>query len=163
VVETVGVYFASSDIRLISSYAVLLAHPDPQALGPLWPLAAPCSPPWPWRWWARHGSYRLPALLLLAILADIALAVSWALFSRAHAVSLAGHGGVLRAGAYATAVVGGRLAWPLPVLAGAAVGGAMASWSAPWRCDCSGPYFAVFTFGLAELAKHTLDSGTRRA
>src|SRR5713101_405932 len=87
--------------------------------------------------------------LVVVILADIALAVSWAFFSGPTRYLSLATGAFFGAGAYATAVVGGRLAWPLPVLAGAAVGGAIA-------LRLRGPYFAVFTFGLAELAKHTL-------
>lgn len=94
--------------------------------------------------------------LLLAILADIALAVSWAFFSGPTRYLSLATGAFFGAGAYATAVVGGRLAWPLPVLAGAAVGGAMALVVGALALRLRGPYFAVFTFGLAELAKHTL-------
>jgi branched-chain amino acid transport system permease protein len=94
--------------------------------------------------------------LLLAILADVALAVSWAFFSGPTRYLSLATGAFFGAGAYATAVVGGRLAWPLPVLAGAAVGGAMALVVGTLALRLRGPYFAVFTFGLAELAKHTL-------
>jgi len=94
--------------------------------------------------------------LLLAILADIALAVSWAFFSGPTRYLSLATGAFFGAGAYATAVIGGRLAWPLPVLAGAAVGGAMALVVGALALRLRGPYFAVFTFGLAELAKHTL-------
>jgi len=94
--------------------------------------------------------------LLLAILADIVLAVSWAFFSGPTRYLSLATGAFFGAGAYATAVVGGRLAWPLPVLAGAAVGGAMALVVGALALRLRGPYFAVFTFGLAELAKHTL-------
>ena len=94
--------------------------------------------------------------LLLAILADIVLAVSWAFFSGPTRYLSLATGAFFGAGAYATAVIGGRLAWPLPVLAGAAVGGAMALVVGALALRLRGPYFAVFTFGLAELAKHTL-------
>jgi len=94
--------------------------------------------------------------LLLAILADIALAVSWAFFSGPTRYLSLATGAFFGAGAYATAVIGGRLAWPLPVLAGAAIGGAMALVVGALALRLRGPYFAVFTFGLAELAKHTL-------
>jgi len=94
--------------------------------------------------------------LLLAILADMALAVSWAFFSGPTRYLSLATGAFFGAGAYATAVIGGRLAWPLPVLAGAAVGGAMALVVGALALRLRGPYFAVFTFGLAELAKHTL-------
>ena len=94
--------------------------------------------------------------LLLAILADVTLAVSWAFFSGPSRYLSLATGAFFGAGAYATAVIGGRLAWPLPVLAGAAVGAAMALVVGVLALRLRGPYFAVFTFGLAELAKHVL-------
>ncbi len=94
--------------------------------------------------------------LLLAILADVALAVSWAFFSGPTRYLSLATGAFFGAGAYATALVGGRAPWPLPVLAGAAVGAAMALAVGVLALRLRGPYFAVFTFGLAELAKHTL-------
>ncbi len=94
--------------------------------------------------------------LVLAILADIALAVSWAFFSGPSRYLSLATGAFFGAGAYAAALVGARLFWPLPVLAGAAVGAAMALVAGALALRLRGPYFAVFTFGLAELAKHTL-------
>ena len=94
--------------------------------------------------------------LLLAILADVTLAVSWAFFSGPSRYLSLATGAFFGAGAYATALIGGRLAWPLPVLAGAAVGAAMALLVGVLALRLRGPYFAVFTFGLAELAKHLL-------
>jgi branched-chain amino acid transport system permease protein len=94
--------------------------------------------------------------LLLAILADISLAVAWAFFSGPSRYLSLATGAFFGAGAYATAVVGGRLAWPLPVLVGAAVGAVMALAVGLLALRLRGPYFAVFTFGLAELAKHVL-------
>jgi len=94
--------------------------------------------------------------LLLAILADVALAVAWAFFSGPSRYLSLATGAFFGAGAYTTAVVGTRLAWPLPVLAGAAVGAAMALAVGVMALRLRGPYFAVFTFGLAELAKHAL-------
>jgi len=94
--------------------------------------------------------------LLLAILADVVLAVSWAVFSGPTRYLSLATGAFFGAGAYATAVIGGRLAWPLPVLAGAAVGAAMALLVGLLALRLRGPYFAVFTFGLAELSKHVL-------
>lgn len=94
--------------------------------------------------------------LLLAILADVVLAVSWAFFSGPTRYLSLATGAFFGAGAYATAVIGGRLLWPLPVLAGAAVGAAMALLVGLLALRLRGPYFAVFTFGLAELTKHVL-------
>ena len=94
--------------------------------------------------------------LILAILADIALAVSWASFSGPTRYLSLATGAFFGAGAYATAVLIGRLVWPLPVAAGAAVAALMAVVVGALALRLRGPYFAVFTFGLAELAKHTL-------
>jgi len=94
--------------------------------------------------------------LLLAILADVSLAVAWAFFSGPSRYLSLASGAFFGAGAYTTAVVGSRLAWPLPVLAGAAVGAVMALAVGVLALRLRGPYFAIFTFGLAELAKHVL-------
>ena len=94
--------------------------------------------------------------LALAILADVALAVAWAFFSGPTRYLSLATGAFFGAGAYTTAVVMARLPWPLPVLAAAAVAAAMALLVGTLALRLRGPYFAVFTFGLAELAKHTL-------
>jgi branched-chain amino acid transport system permease protein len=94
--------------------------------------------------------------LALAVLADVALAVAWALFSgRSHYLSLA-TGAFFGAGAYTAALLVGRVPWPLPVAAGAAVAAAMGLGAGALALRLRGPYFAVFTFGLAELAKHVV-------
>lgn len=94
--------------------------------------------------------------LVLAILADVGLAVAWAFFSGPTRYLSLATGAFFGAGAYTTAVVMARLPWPLPVLAAAAVAAAMALLVGTLALRLRGPYFAVFTFGLAELAKHTL-------
>jgi branched-chain amino acid transport system permease protein len=94
--------------------------------------------------------------LTLAILADVALAVAWTLFSGPTRYLSLATGAFFGAGAYTTAVVMARLPWPLPVLAAAAVAAIMALVVGTLALRLRGPYFAVFTFGLAELAKHTL-------
>lgn len=94
--------------------------------------------------------------MALAILADIALAVAWAFFSGPSRYLSLATGAFFGAGAYVTAIVGGRAAWPLPVLAGGLVASLMALVVGLLALRLRGPYFAVFTFGLAELAKHTL-------
>ncbi len=94
--------------------------------------------------------------LALAILADVVLAVAWAFFSGPTRYLSLASGAFFGAGAYATAVAGGAVPWPLPVLLGAAVAAAMAGVVGALALRLRGPYFAVFTFGLAELAKHLL-------
>src|SRR5437870_9865605 len=90
--------------------------------------------------------------LALAILADVALAVSWAFFSGPSRYLSLATGAFFGAGAYAAAITGAQLMWPLPVLVGAGVGAAMALVVGVLALRLRGPYFAVFTFGLAELA-----------
>jgi branched-chain amino acid transport system permease protein len=94
--------------------------------------------------------------LALAVLADITLAVSWAFFSGPTRYLSLATGAFYGAGAYTTAVTHTALMWPLPVLAGALVAAAMAAVVGLLALRLRGPYFAVFTFGLAELAKHSL-------
>ena len=94
--------------------------------------------------------------LALAILADVALSVAWAFFSGPTRYLSLATGAFFGAGAYTTAVIGARLAWPLPVVAGALVGAVLALVVGVLALRLRGPYFAIFTFGLAELAKHTL-------
>ena len=94
--------------------------------------------------------------LALAILADVALAVSWAFSSGPSRYLSLATGAFFGAGAYVTAIVGARVPWPLPVLGGALIGCLMALMVGALALRLRGPYFAVFTFGLAELAKHTL-------
>ncbi len=65
-------------------------------------------------------------------------------------------GAFFGAGAYVTAIAGKGLAWPLPVVAAGGVGAVMALGLGALALRLHGPYFAVFTFGLAELTKHTL-------
>ena len=103
--------------------------------------------------------HTLPAYyrsLTLAILADVALAVAWAFFSGPTRYLSLATGAFFGAGAYTTAVIMATLPWPLPVLAAAVVAAAMALVVGTLALRLRGPYFAVFTFGLAELTKHTL-------
>jgi branched-chain amino acid transport system permease protein len=94
--------------------------------------------------------------LALAILADVVLAVSWSFFSGPTRYLSLATGAFWGAGAYLTALVGPRAPWPVPVLLGGALGAAMALVVGSLALRLRGPYFAVFTFGLAELAKHAL-------
>ncbi len=94
--------------------------------------------------------------LALAILADVVLAVAWSFFSGPTRYLSLATGAFWGAGAYLTAMVGGAAPWPAPVLLGGAVGAGMALVVGGLALRLRGPYFAIFTFGLAELAKHTL-------
>jgi branched-chain amino acid transport system permease protein len=94
--------------------------------------------------------------LALAILADVGLAVGWAMFSGPSRYLSLATGAFFGVGAYASALSIARAPWPLPVLAGAAVAAGLALVVGLLALRLRGPYFAVFTFGLAELVKHVL-------
>jgi branched-chain amino acid transport system permease protein len=94
--------------------------------------------------------------LILAILADATLAVSWAFFSGPSRYLSLATGAFFGAGAYASALLGSWAPWPLPVLAGGLVGALMATGVGGLALRLRGPYFAIFTFGLAELTKHVV-------
>ena len=94
--------------------------------------------------------------LTFAILADVALAVGWAMFSGPSRYLSLATGAFFGLGAYASALTVSRAAWPIPVLAGAAVAALLALAVGLLALRLRGPYFAVFTFGLAELVKHSL-------
>jgi branched-chain amino acid transport system permease protein len=92
----------------------------------------------------------------LALLADVALASAWALFSgptRYLSLAAAAFYGV---GAYATALVGARAGWPAPVVAGAVAGALLSLPVGLLALRLRGPYFAILTFGLSELIRHTV-------
>lgn len=94
--------------------------------------------------------------LTLAVLADVALTVAWASFSGPTRYLSLATGAFFGLGAYLTAMVGTTLPWPLPVAAGGVAAAAMALLVGVLALRLRGPYFAIFTFGLAELAKHVL-------
>ena len=122
---------------------------------------------------ARHqfafGVIAVAALAVVPLVADgyqlslgisllnyAVLATAWALFSGpTRYVSLA-TSAFFGIGAYTVAVLGEILPWPL-VLADC---GPSAWWSRCWsaspRCGCSGVYFVIFTFGLAELIRQVV-------
>jgi branched-chain amino acid transport system permease protein len=94
--------------------------------------------------------------LAVVVLADACLATAWALFSGPTRYLSLASGAFFGVGAYAAALTLSDLAWPLPVLAGGAVAAALAAIVGALALRLRGPYFAVFTFGLAELVKHVL-------
>ena len=94
--------------------------------------------------------------LALALLADVALASAWTLFSgptRYLSLAAAAFYGV---GAYTTALIGARMGWSVSIVAGAAVGGLLSLPVGLLALRLRGPYFAILTFGLSELVRHTV-------
>jgi aldehyde dehydrogenase (NAD+) len=90
----------------------------------------------------------------LALMADVALASAWALFSGPTRYLSLAAAAFYGAGAYSTAVLAARLLWPLPVLAGAVGGGLLALPVGLLSLRLRGPYFALLTFGLSEMVRH---------
>ena len=159
-VETAAVYAAASDIRVIASYAVLsliLSSPRPGSLAARLAARRRARP------WSRHSLCRRPSLAGPAIIArwrwrslrTRARGVVGVLL-RAHALPLAGDGRLLRRRRLRDRDLDRRsgLAPARPRRGGR--GGGDGPGSRRPRPPPARPYFAVFTFGLAELAKHSL-------
>jgi vanillin dehydrogenase len=92
----------------------------------------------------------------LALLASVALASAWALFSGPTRYLSLAAAAFYGAGAYTTAVVAAQLAWPMPILAGAAMAAVLALPVGLLALRLRGPYFAILTFGLSELVRHAV-------
>jgi aldehyde dehydrogenase (NAD+) len=92
----------------------------------------------------------------LALLADVALASAWALFSGPTRYLSLAAAAFFGTGAYVTALTGAGLAWPAPVLAGAVAAALLALPVGLLSLRLRGPYFAIFTFGLSELVRHAV-------
>jgi branched-chain amino acid transport system permease protein len=89
----------------------------------------------------------------ISILSYAVLATAWAMFSGpTRYVSLATTA-FFGIGAYTVAVLGELLAWPVVLLAAAAIGGAVALLVGLSTLRLSGIYFVIFSFGLAELIR----------
>jgi len=85
------------------------------------------------------------------------LATAWALFSgptRYISLATTAFYGI---GAYAVAVLGEQLPWPLVLLAALALGSLVALGVGLATLRLSGVYFVIFTFGLAELVKQLVN------
>jgi branched-chain amino acid transport system permease protein len=118
---------------------------------------------WVWAGGLLAALAALPAVapayyvaLGLALLADVALASAWTLFSgptRYLSLAAAAFYGV---GAYVTALVGAHAAWPAPIVAGAAAGALLSLPVGVLALRLRGPYFAILTFGLSELVRHAV-------
>ncbi len=94
--------------------------------------------------------------LALSCLMYTALAVSWSVFSGATRYLSLATSAFFGLGAYATALGLGTLPWPLLVLSGALAAAALAWLIGLSTLRLRGAYFAVLTFGLGELVRHTV-------
>jgi branched-chain amino acid transport system permease protein len=92
----------------------------------------------------------------LTCLMYTALAVSWSVFSGSTRYLSLATSAFFGLGAYCTAFGLGTLPWPLPVVAGALAAAALAWLIGLPTLRLRGAYFAVLTFGLGEVVRHTV-------
>ncbi|MBO8140739.1 MAG: aldehyde dehydrogenase family protein [Firmicutes bacterium] len=92
--------------------------------------------------------------LALAILAHVAMASAWSLFSGLTGYMSLAAAAFYGVGAYTTFLFNSGSVWPGPVVVGAAVAAALAFVAGGLTLRLRGPYFAILTFGLAELVHH---------
>lgn len=92
--------------------------------------------------------------LFLALLGYAAMASAWAMFSGLTGYLSLAAAAFYGIGAYSTFVLSGTRAWPLPILAGAVLAAVLAFIAGGLSLRLRGPYFAILTFGLAELTRH---------
>ena len=94
--------------------------------------------------------------LTLSCLMYAGLAVSWAMFSGVTNYLSLATAAFFGLGAYVTAWGLGALPWPLLVVTGGLVAAAFAALIGGFILHLRGAYFAVLTFGLAELVRHAI-------
>jgi len=94
--------------------------------------------------------------LALVSLMYVALATSWSLFSGATRYLSLATSAFFGLGAYASAMLVETLAWPLVIATGAAVAALLAVAMGSVLLHLRGTYFAVLTFGMAELVRHAV-------
>lgn len=102
--------------------------------------------------------YASPFVVALALTCwlYVGLAVSWSFFSGPTRYLSLATSAFYGLGAYATAVALGTLPWPLLILAGAAAAAALAWLIGLLTLRLRGAYFAVLTFGMGELVRHSV-------
>jgi branched-chain amino acid transport system permease protein len=89
----------------------------------------------------------------IGILSYLVLATAWALFSGTTGYISLATSAFFGIGAYAAAVLGELLPWPMVLLAAAGVGAGIAFIVGLSTLRLSGIYFVIFSFGLAELIR----------
>jgi branched-chain amino acid transport system permease protein len=94
--------------------------------------------------------------LLLTCLMYVVLAVSWSMFSGATRYLSLATSALFGLGAYTTAWNFQTLPWPLLILLGAAVSALFALIMGAVVMHLRGTYFAILTFGMGELVRHTI-------
>ena len=92
----------------------------------------------------------------LACLMYAALAVSWSIFSGPTRTLSLATSAFFGLGAYCTAFALGSLPWPVIIFLGGGVAAAFAALIGLAVLRLRGAYFAVLTFGLGEVVRHTV-------
>jgi branched-chain amino acid transport system permease protein len=90
-----------------------------------------------------------------------ALAVSWAMFSGATRYLSLATSALFGLGTYTTALALPHLPWPLLIVAGGVVAALFALLAGAAVMHLRGTYFAVLTFGLGELVRHSVTYGEK--
>jgi branched-chain amino acid transport system permease protein len=94
--------------------------------------------------------------LLLTCMMYVALAVSWAMFCGATRYLSLATSALFGLGTYTTALALPHLPWPLLIIAGGLVAALFALLAGAAVMHLRGTYFAVLTFGLGELVRHSV-------
>jgi branched-chain amino acid transport system permease protein len=90
-----------------------------------------------------------------------ALAVSWSMFSGATRYLSLATSALFGLGTYTTALALEHLPWPLLIVAGGLVAALFALLAGAAVMHLRGTYFAVLTFGLGELVRHSVTYGEK--
>ncbi|MFQ5911583.1 MAG: branched-chain amino acid ABC transporter permease [Nitrospinota bacterium] len=103
-------------------------------------------------WW--FSPYTLS--VMVSVLMFVALTSAWSIFSGHTRYLSFATVAFFGMGSYTTAVLGNRLPLPVVILLGGAIASVVALLSGLVVLRLKGPYFAVFTFGMAELTLHSV-------
>jgi len=118
-----------------------------------------------WRWLAAAAlaAASLPwwgsdfvVSVALSCLMYVALATSWSLFCGATRYLSLATSAFFGVGAYVSAFTLGSLPWPLVIVCGALVAAIVALLMGAAVLHLRGTYFAVLTFGMTELIRHSI-------
>jgi branched-chain amino acid transport system permease protein len=94
--------------------------------------------------------------LAISILSYLVLATAWAMFSGPTGYISLATVAFFGIGAYAVAVLGEKMPWPIVLLVAAGIGAAVALVVGLSTLRLSGIYFVIFSFGLAELIRQVV-------
>lgn len=100
--------------------------------------------------------------LALSCLMYVALATAWAAFSGTTGYISFATAAFFGLGAYVCAWTLDWLPWPAVIAGGAVLAAAFAAGTGGLILHLRGTYFAVLTFGLAELVRHAMTYGEKR-